>query len=136
MTTADPRRLKVLLVDDEPFVRSTIRQILFLIGIPQANVYEADDARAAINETLRMRPNLVLCDIHMPGEDGFAYLAALGKAPIPEVAATPVVMLTSDAGEEAVLTAKGHNVAGYLLKPVSIGTVKKAIERALKVTLA
>lgn len=135
MTTADPRRLKILLVDDEPFVRSTIRQILVLVGIPQANVYEAGDARAAINETLRMRPNLVLCDIHMPGDDGFTFVATLAKAPIPDVAAIPVVMLTSDSGEEAVLTAKGHKVAGYLLKPVSIGTVKKAIERALKVTL-
>lgn len=135
MTEFDPRRMKVLLVDDEPFIRSTIRQILVQIGIPQANVYEAGDVKAAIAETLRIRPNLVLCDIHMPGEDGFAYVAGLHKAPLPDVATIPVVMLTSDSGEEAVLTAKGLKVSGYLVKPVSIGAVKKSVERALKVTL-
>ena len=136
MTPIDCRRLKVLLVDDEPFIRATIRQILVLIGIPQANVYEAGDVKAGVAETLRMRPNLVLCDIHMPGDDGFAYLAALAKAPIPEVAAIPVVMLTSDSGEEAVRAAKGHHVAGYLIKPVSVAAVRKAVERALNATLA
>jgi two-component system chemotaxis response regulator CheY len=135
MSEFDLRRLKVLLVDDEPFIRVTIRQILVQIGIPQSNVYEAGDVKAALNETLRIRPGFVLCDIHMPGDDGFAYVAALHKAPIADVASTPVVMLTSDSGEEAVLTAKGHKVSGYLVKPVSIAAVKKSIERALKVII-
>jgi two-component system chemotaxis response regulator CheY len=135
MSDVDLRRLKILLVDDEPFIRLTIRQILIQIGVPPSNLYEAGDAKAAILETLRIRPSLVLCDIHMPGEDGFAYVAGLHKAPIPDVANIPVVMLTSDSGEEAVLTAKGLKVAGYLVKPVSIAAVKKSVERALKVTL-
>jgi two-component system chemotaxis response regulator CheY len=135
MSEFDLRRLKVLLIDDEPFIRITIRQILHQIGVPPSNIYEAGDVKAAIAETLRVRPAMVLCDIHMPGDDGFTYVAALHKAPLPDVAAIPVVMLTSDSGEEAVLTAKGHKVAGYLVKPVSIGAVKKAIERALKVIL-
>ena len=135
MSEFDLRRLKILLVDDEPFIRVTIRQILHQIGIPPSNLYEAGDVKAAIAETLRIRPSLVLCDIHMPGEDGFVYVASLRKAPLPEVAATPVVMLTSDSGEEAVMTAKGLQVSGYLVKPVSIAAVKKCVERALKVTL-
>ncbi|CAA7619113.1 Chemotaxis protein CheY [Candidatus Terasakiella magnetica] len=135
MTTIDLRRLKVLLVDDEAFIRTTIRQILVLVGMPQGNVYEAADVKAALAETLRIRPDLVLCDIHMPDGDGFVYVGNLRKAPIPGVAATPVVMLTSDSGEEAVLTAKELKVSGYLVKPVSIATVKKAMERALKATL-
>jgi two-component system chemotaxis response regulator CheY len=135
MTVPDVRRLKILLIDDEPFIRSTIRQILVQLGIPQANVYEAGTAKAGMMETLRMRPHLVLCDIHMPEEDGFVYVSYLGKAPMPEVAAIPVVMLTSDSTEEAVKTAKGLKVNGYLVKPVSISSVKRAVERALGVTL-
>ncbi|BAE52949.1 response regulator [Paramagnetospirillum magneticum] len=135
MNETELRRIKVLLVDDEPFIRLTLRQILMQIGIPPSNLYDAGDVKAAISETLRIRPSVVLCDIHMPGEDGFAYVATLQRAPIPEVAAIPVVMLTSDSGEEAVMTAKGLKVSGYLVKPVSIAAVKKSIERALKVTL-
>jgi DNA-binding NarL/FixJ family response regulator len=133
--TIDIKRLKVLLIDDEHFIRSTIRQILVQIGVPQSNVYEGATARAGLTETLRMRPNLVMCDIHMPEQDGFVYVAQLRKAPIADVAATPVVMLTSDSTEEAVMTAKGLKVDGYLIKPVSIAAVRKAMERALQDTL-
>ncbi|MGE5503801.1 MAG: two-component system response regulator [Actinomycetota bacterium] len=135
MTVFDIKKVKVLLIDDEAFIRSTIRQILVQVGVPQANVYEAGNARAGATETLRMRPNMVLCDIHMPDDDGFVYVEHVRKAPIPEVAATPIVMLTSDSTEEAVLTAKQLKVEGYLVKPVSIAAVKKAVERALKVEL-
>ncbi|MDO8607676.1 MAG: response regulator [Phaeospirillum sp.] len=134
MAECDLKRLKILLIDDEWFIRSTIRQILIQIGIN--NVYEAGDVDSAIKETLRVQPSMVLCDIHMPGEDGLAYVAKLRKAPLPNVASIPVVMLTSDSSQDAVLTAKGLHVDGYLIKPVSIAAVKKAIERALKITLA
>jgi DNA-binding NarL/FixJ family response regulator len=133
MAETDLKRLKILLIDDEWFVRSTIRQILIQIGI--TNIYEADNVEAAMKETLRIQPDMVLCDIHMPGTDGLAYVARLRKAPIAAVAATPVVMLTSDSTEEAVTTAKELHVGGYLVKPVSIAAVKRSIERALKITL-
>jgi DNA-binding NarL/FixJ family response regulator len=132
--TFDARRLKVLLIDDEPFIRTTLSQILNLIGVK--NIYEADSVQAGMNETMRMHPDLVFCDIHMPGEDGFVYVAEIRNAPIPDIAATAVVMLTSDAAQDAVVTAKGLNVNGYLVKPVSLNTVKRAMERALKVTLS
>ena len=135
MTVAETRHLKFLLIDDEPFIRLTIRQILVQIGFPQANVYEADSATTGMTETLRVRPHVILCDIHMPVADGFVFLSNLSKSPISGISDIPVIMLTSDATEEAVLTAKGHKVSGYLVKPVSINAVKKALERALKVTL-
>ena len=134
MAETDLKRLKVLVIDDEWFIRSTIRQILIQIGI--TNIYEAGDVDVAVKETMRVQPSLVLCDIHMPGEDGLSYVAKLRKAPLPAIAAIPVVMLTSDSSEDAVMTAKGLHVDGYLVKPVSIAAVKKAIERALKITLS
>jgi two-component system chemotaxis response regulator CheY len=130
----DVYKLKVLLIDDEPFIRATLSQILVNIGIK--NVYQTDSVQAALGETLRVRPDLVFCDIHMPGEDGFVYVSEIRNDPIPGVAATPVVMLTSDSAQEAVLTAKDLKVNGYLVKPVSHNGVKKSIERALKITLA
>ncbi len=131
--TFDPRKLKVLLIDDEPFIRATLVQILINIGVK--NIYQADAVNAGLGETVRVRPNLVFCDIHMPGEDGFVYVAEIRGDAMADVAATPVVMLTSDSAEEAVLTAKQLKVNGYLVKPVSANSVKRAIERALKVTL-
>ena len=131
--TFDPRKLKVLLIDDEPFIRTTLSQILLNIGIK--NVYQCDSVNAGLDETVRVRPDLVFCDIHMPGEDGFVYVSEVRNDAIAAVAATPVVMLTSDAAHEPVRTAKAMRVNGYLVKPVSHAAVKKAIERALKVAL-
>ena len=131
--TFDLRRLKILLIDDDPFIRSTIRQILDIVGVAGANVYEADSVLAGMRETLHMRPDLVFCDIHMPDQDGFVYVAQLRQTRIGEVGATPVVMLTTESGEQAVLEAKSLHVSGYLLKPVSVNAVKNALNRALKV---
>ena len=135
MSLNELRHMKFLLIDDEQFLRLTLRQILVQIGFPQANVYEADGTATGITECMRIRPALIFCDIHMQPADGFAFLHGLRNSPLAAIAETPVVMLTSDSTEEAVLTAKGHKVSGYLVKPVSINAVKKSIERALKVTL-
>ncbi|PWC52572.1 response regulator [Azospirillum sp. TSO22-1] len=129
MAVIDFKRLRILLVDDEWFIRSTIRQMLRQIGV--VNTYEAEGAAAGIAETLRVKPHLVLCDVHMPDGDGLSYLGELRKAVIPSVAETPVVMLTSDGTPDVVLGAKDLKVSGYLLKPVSPAALKKAIERAL-----
>lgn len=129
MAVIDFKRLRILLIDDEWFIRSTIRQMLRQIDV--INTYEAEGAAAGIAETLRVKPHLVLCDVHMPDADGLSYLGDLRKAVIPSVAETPVVMLTSDGTPDVVLSAKDLKVSGYLLKPVSPAALKKAIERAL-----
>ena len=126
-------KTKVLMIDDEPFIRATLGQILSNIGFK--GIYQADSVQAGLSEFMRVNPALVFADIHMPGEDGFVFVSEIRNDPSPTAAATPIVMLTSDSGQEAVMTAKDNKVNGYLVKPVSVNSVKKAIERALKVTL-
>lgn len=131
MAKLELKQLRILVIDDEAFVRTTICQILTTIGI--GGIYEAADAKAALAQVERLRPHLVFCDIHMPGADGLAFVRQLHKTPDANVSSIPVVMLTSDNSEESVMTAKGLKVQGYLIKPVSIATVKRAIERALDI---
>lgn len=108
-----------------------MRQVLVQIGVPHSNIYDADSAVAGVVETMRIRPSLVLCDIHMDDEDGFAYVAKIRKAPIAEVATVPIVMLTSDATQHAVTTAKELSVDGYVVKPVTVNAIKRAMDLAL-----
>jgi len=134
MAAIDLKRLKFLLIDDEPFIRTTLRQILVQVGATPSSIYEAGSAKEGMSQTLRMRPDLVLCDIHLADDDdGFTYVVAVRKSTVAEVARTPVVMLTSDSTEEAVLVAKQLKVEGYLVKPVSIAAVQRVVERVLKV---
>lgn len=132
MSQPDLKVMKILLIDDEQFIRSTIRQILVHIGISHANIHEADSVDAGMAQTLRIRPMLVFCDVHMPSEGGLKYLEKLRKVSPAEIADTPVVMLTSDASEKVVVTAKTLKADGYLVKPVSLTAVKRALDFALR----
>lgn len=132
MHQLDVKGIKVLLIDDESFIRSTIRQILVHIGISHSNIHEADSVDTGMAQTMRIRPMLVFCDVHMPAEGGLKYLQKLRKATTAEIASTPVVMLTSDASEQVVVTAKELKADGYLVKPVSLAAVKRALDWALR----
>jgi DNA-binding NarL/FixJ family response regulator len=129
MPQKDFGQLKVLVVDDQKFVRNHLRVILGKLGIGE--VLEAIDATSAQIEVLTAEPDVILCDIHMPQLDGLDFVFWLRNHASP-VAKTPVVMLTTDSSEESVHAARGMKVNGYLLKPVTPLTVSCAIERALR----
>jgi DNA-binding NarL/FixJ family response regulator len=81
-------RPSVLVVDDHPGFRSTARALLESDGLTV--VGEAGDGAGALEAAIRLRPLVVLLDVHLPDADGFAVcsrLAALSPA--------PVVVLTS-----------------------------------------
>jgi CheY-like chemotaxis protein len=120
---------RVLIVEDERFMRTMVRNMLAQIGI--TDFYEAADAKSGIEETLRVRPDVVLCDVFLPGDDGFAYLTWLRQSKISGLASTPVIMLTADKSQTAVVRAKDLKANGYLVKPISTVAVQRALNRAL-----
>src|SRR3546814_11844634 len=85
-----------------------------------------------MRETLRSRPQVILCDIHMEPLDGLGYLAQLRGHADPEIAAIPVVFLTADKQQETVLSAKQLKADGYLVKPVSLVALKQRLDPLLK----
>jgi DNA-binding NarL/FixJ family response regulator len=80
--------LTVLIVDDHEGFRQVARELLEADGIKV--VGEAADGESAITEVERLRPQVVLLDIRLPGMDGFAVAARLGEARDP-----PAIVLTS-----------------------------------------
>lgn len=131
--SVDLESLSVLVIEDEQHVRRLVSQILYRIGI--RHVYEADEGGVGLMETLRIKPKVVLCDIHMKPVNGLTYLSNLRKVKVGEVASTPVVFLTADAERDTVLLAKDLRVDGYLVKPVSVNDVKKQISRVLNIRI-
>ena len=124
------RDLRILVIEDESFSRRIITGLLRQIGY--VHVEEARDGEEGMRETLRTRPHVVLCDIHMQPLDGLGYLSRLRDHPDDQVAATPVVFLTGDKQEETVLSAKQLKVDGYLVKPVSLALLKQHLDKMLK----
>lgn len=120
----------VLVVEDEGNTRLLIKRLLLQIGI--ISVVEAADGKAGLDEAMRTRPTIILCDVHMEPVDGRAFLKMLRALKVRDLATTPVIFLTADANTDTVLFAKEHQVNGYLVKPVSLTALKTRIDAVLK----
>jgi two-component system chemotaxis response regulator CheB len=102
---------RVLLVDDSDASRAAVRAILE--GACGATVVgTARDGEEALREALRLRPDLVLLDLHMPRMDGFTFLRLLmARQP------TPVVVVSSQAGRSDVFKALELGALDFVAKP-------------------
>jgi putative two-component system response regulator len=105
----------VLVVDDEPHIRRSLRRVLERWGSACHEADGADDAMAIVERDAE-RLDLVLADVNMPGASGLSLLEQLALR-FPEL---PVVMVTALEDEEVVEEALRLGARGYLLKPVRI----------------
>ncbi|ONK09404.1 response regulator transcription factor [Streptomyces sp. MP131-18] len=116
--------IRVLLVDDDPLVRSGLRLMLGAAEDIEVAGEAADGAE--VQELVeRLRPDVVLMDIRMPGIDGLAATERLrGLAEPPEI-----VMLTTFNADEHVLRALRAGAAGFVLKDTPPGEIVDAVRR-------
>lgn len=114
------RAVRIVVADDHQIWRSGLRADL---GEGFAVVGEAADAEEAIETTRRERPDLVVCDLHMP-EGG-------GLRVVREVAAeVPVVILTVSEAERDLLDTIAAGAVGYLLKSTGSDDIRRALRSA------
>ncbi|MBN9495358.1 MAG: response regulator [Alphaproteobacteria bacterium] len=127
LSDALPNDLVALVVDDDAFARNLGRKLLESIGI--ATVLTAETGADAIGlvASKSARIDIVLCDLHMPGIDGFETRRRL-RALAP---AMPFVMVTGDSREAAIVAARAHEISAYLVKPISPKQLREKVEAAL-----
>ncbi len=120
-------KVRILLVDDHTIVRLGLKT---LIGDqPDLEVVgEASTAAEAVRAAERLRPDVVLMDIRMPGEGGIEATRQI-TARFPQ---SKVVMLTSFADDELVVRAIRAGAVGYVLKQVDNAELLRAIEAAAR----
>ncbi len=118
-------RIRVLLVDDHAMVRRGLRDFLGLFDDLEV-IGEAADGHAAVAETSRLRPDVVLMDLRLPGQDGIAATTRL-KANEPDV---EVVALTGFDDEDRVMAAIESGASGFLLKDAEADDIAAAIRSA------
>jgi DNA-binding NarL/FixJ family response regulator len=114
--------IRVLIVDDESFIRSGLRTIL-AIAHDIAVVAEARDGAEAIAAADRHRPDVVLMDVRMPGVNGLAATAVLTGRPDPP----KIIMLTTFDIDEYVHQALRAGAVGFLLKDIPPRELAEAV---------
>ncbi len=115
--------LNILLVEDDDVDVMTVRRAFQRNHITNP-LFVAGDGLEALEQLRGGRiprdRRLILLDLNMPRMNGIEFLRELRKDP--ELARTPVVVLTTSDDERDRVEAYGLNVAGYLLKPVTFGS--------------
>jgi two-component system chemotaxis response regulator CheY len=120
--------LKILVVDDDQYMRLVVRTMLAAIGIRA--VYEACDGISGLEAIKTVMPDIVIVDWEMPMIDG-AQFARMVRSPeefpMPDV---PIIMLSGHSERWRVLQATRLGVHEYLVKPVS---TKALLDRIVSV---
>jgi len=122
MNTNETRPIRLLIVDDHQVVRLGLRTLLGRYSDIEV-VGEAGTVAAAMEDTARLQPTVVLMDVRLPDGNGFEACRRIRKAQ-PD---TRVLFLTSFADEEIVLESIDAGGDGYLLKEIDDESLVRAI---------
>ena len=128
MNTNSPKR--VLLVDDDPQIRETVRTILELHGY---NVLVACDGTEGLMRAERDAPDLIVLDVLMPRRSGFAVLDRLRCR---RHAGPRIIIVTANEGEHQQELAVSKGADGFLQKPFELSKLVTLIDTLLKPTAA
>jgi PAS domain S-box-containing protein len=119
--------IKVLAIDDQPYTRDIVAAILRRCG---AEVTTASSVREGRESMSQQAPDVIVCDIAMPQEDGYAFVRELRANPDAHIASLPVIALTAFGRAEDQESALGSGFDDYLKKPVEPADLANAVLRA------
>jgi AmiR/NasT family two-component response regulator len=111
----------VLIADDDPLIRMDLAEMLTEEGFEV--VGQVGDGKRAVEQARKLRPDLVLLDIKMPGIDGIQAAAEIAAAQI-----APVIILTAYCDRDLIQRALDAGAMTYLAKPFSKAMLLPAIE--------
>jgi len=118
---------KVLIVDDEPNVRSLSRTILS----KKFEVVEAEDGRQAVEIANAQKPDVILMDMMMPNMDGLTACYAIRNDPVTK--SIPVIMVTAIGFELNIKLSQQMGANAYVTKPFAPKDLFDKIEQVLAV---
>lgn len=127
ITPSQRRTKKVLLVEDDPSIRTLIR---ITLGNDRYEILEADDGPTALEICQKERPRIVLLDIGLPGGmDGFEVCKAIKSNPA--TSGIAVVMLTAYGQESDILKGQEVGADSYFVKPFSPLSLLQKVDETL-----
>lgn len=118
---------EILVIEDERAILENVTEILELEGF---DVLAADDGHIGVTLAQERHPDLVICDIMMPGLDGYGVLLALQDDPV--TATIPFIFLTAKTQRDAMRQGMELGADDYLTKPFTTNELLTAITTRLE----
>lgn len=116
--------LRVLVVDDDEDARILLKYVL---GAEGAEVHLAGSATEALERFTELRPDVLISDIGMPGEDGYALMKKIRAQPAELGGGTPAAALTAYAGSQDAQLAFMAGFQHHISKPVEPATLVSVV---------
>lgn len=126
--------LRVAVVDDDPDARELMRVVLEAAGARVTTCGSCEEALALFSDKATValtprRPDVIVADIAMPGQDGFDLIRALRRLEAARGGAIPALALTGFAGEETRLQSLAEGYQEHLTKPLPMEELVTTIAR-------
>jgi two-component system chemotaxis response regulator CheB len=113
------RVLRVLVIDDSAYVRKVVREILSRSPFVEV-VGAARDGREALDLVEQLNPDVITCDLMMPGLDGVGFVREqMQRRPVPII-----IMSIANETAEAALTALDAGAIDFVQKPTALASEK------------
>ena len=120
---------KILIIEDDEVLRENVAEILELA---KYNVFRAGDGKKGVEEALKVKPDIILCDVEMPVLDGYGVLHVLSRHP--ETFAIPFIFLTGHHELCDLRKGMGMGADDYLTKPINETDLLHSLEIRLQKT--
>jgi len=123
---------KILVIEDNAEMRDNICEILAIAGY---DVSQSENGKLGVEEALKNKPDLILCDIMMPQLDGYSVLNRLSQSE--SLVGVPFIFLTAKADRSDMRKAMDSGADDYITKPFDdldlLNAVKSRLEKAKRV---
>ncbi len=116
--------MTILIIEDEAQLREEVREFL---EYEEYRVLEASDGESGLQMALEQAPDLILCDMMMPGINGNEVFERLQANPRTDH--IPFVMLTASASQEEIENSLSLGIDGYIVKPFEIDVILSKIQQ-------
>jgi DNA-binding NarL/FixJ family response regulator len=122
---------KILVIEDEPEMR---RNLATILRLERFHPLSAENGCIGVELAKKEKPDLILCDVMMPGLDGYGVIAAL-RADV-ETVTIPFIFLTAKGEKPDIRAGMNLGADDYLTKPVAktdlLDAIRSRLERAVQ----
>lgn len=121
---------RILVVDDSPVSRKMVCRAVAMSGLDIGEILEASNGKEALEVVSKNWVDIVLADINMPVMSGAEMVTEMAKTDF--MSTTPVVIISSEKGEERVTELRSLGVSAYLPKPFRPEQIKQVVGGLLR----